>query len=66
MILFKKWDEHNVKSYIYCINQSLREKNHKNEAKNVNKKQSLLFNFCNILYFFDLYNWENSMVTPGF
>ena len=43
MILFKKWDKHKIKSYIYCVNQFLREKRH--------KKWSQEFNFCNI---FDL------------
>ena len=51
MILFKKWDEHNVKSYIYCINQSLREKNDKNEAKNVNKNSL----FCSIFVIFFIF-----------
>ena len=29
MILFKKWAKHEVKSYIYCVDQFLREKRHK-------------------------------------
>ena len=65
MILFKKWAKHKVKSYIYCVNQFLREKRHKNETKNVNKSSL----FCsNLEYFwsFDLENSENSMVTPCF
>ena len=51
MILFKKWAKHKVKSYIYCVNQFLREKRHKKWNQECKQKQSLLFNFCNI---FDL------------
>ena len=51
MILFKKWAKHKVKSYIYCVNQFLREKRHKKWNQERKEKQSLLFNFCNI---FDL------------
>ena len=29
MILFKNWAKHKVKSYIYCVNQFLREERHK-------------------------------------
>ena len=48
MILFKKWAKHKVKSYIYCVNQFLREKRHKNETKNVNKNSL----FCSIFIIF--------------
>ena len=51
MILLKKWAKHKVKSYIYCVNQFLREKRHKKWNQECKQKQSLLFNFCNI---FDL------------
>ena len=51
MILFKKWAKHQVKSYIYCENQFLREKLHKKWKQECKQKQSLLFNFCHI---FDL------------
>ena len=37
MILSKKNDPGTVKSYIYCVNQFLREKRYKNETNNVNK-----------------------------
>ena len=37
MNLIKKWDKHEVKSYIRWVNQFLREKRHENETKNVNK-----------------------------
>ena len=48
MILFKKWAKHKVKSYIYCVNQFLRKKRHKNETKNVNKNSL----FCSIFVIF--------------
>ena len=51
MLLFKKWARHKVKSYIYCVNQFLREKSHNKWNQECKQKQSLLFNFCNI---FDL------------
>ena len=47
MILFKKWAKHKVKSYIYCVNQFLREKCHKKWSQECKQKQSVLFNFCN-------------------
>ena len=50
MILFKKWAKHKVKSYIYCGNQFLREKHHKNETKNANKNSLFCFNFCDIFH----------------
>ena len=65
MILFKKCAKHKVKLYIYCVNQFLREKRNKNEAKNVNKNiQFCLFFVIFLIYY--LYNWENSTVTPCF
>ena len=53
MILFKKWAKHEVKSDIYCVNQSLREKHQekKNWNQEFKQKHSPLFNYCNI---FDL------------
>ena len=51
MILFKKLAKHKIKSYIYCVNQFLREKRHSKLNQECKEKQSLLFNFCNI---FDL------------
>ena len=50
MILLKKWGKHKVKSYIYCVNQFLREKRHKKWNQECKQKLSLLFNFCNIFY----------------
>ena len=47
MILFKKWAKHKVKSYIYCVNQFLRETRHKKWNRECKQKQYLLFNFCN-------------------
>ena len=47
MILFKKSAKHKVKSYIYCVNQVLREKRHTKLNQECKQKQSLLFNFCN-------------------
>ena len=49
MIMFKKWAKHKVKSCICCINQFLREKRHKKWSQECKQKQSLLFNFCNII-----------------
>ena len=46
--MFKEWAKHKVKSYIYCVNQFLREKRHKKWNQECKQKQSLLFNFCNI------------------
>ena len=51
MILFKKWFKHKLKSYIYYVNQFLREKRHKKWNQECKQKQSLLFSFCNM---FDL------------
>ena len=42
MILFKKCAKHQVKSYIYCENQFLREKRHK-KWKQECKKNSLFY-----------------------
>ena len=50
MILFKIWAKHKVKSYIYCVNQFLREKHHKKWNRECKQKHSLLFSFCNIFY----------------
>ena len=50
MILFKKWARHKVKPYIYCVNQFFREKCHKKWNQECKRKQSLLFNFCNIFH----------------
>ena len=44
MILFKKWAKHKVKSYIYYVNQFLREKRHKKRNQECKQKQYLLFN----------------------
>ena len=70
MILFKKWSKHKVKSYIYCVNQFLREKRHKKLSQECNQKQSLLFIFRNI---FDLLIsrtkkivWWPPVFKPGF
>ena len=51
MILFKKCARHKVKSYIYFINQFLREKRHKKWNQECKQKQSSMYNFYNI---FDL------------
>ena len=51
MILFKKWVKHKVKSYIYCANQSFREKCIKNKSKNVNKNKFFLSIFVLYLTF---------------
>ena len=50
MILFKIWAKNKVKSYIYCVNQFLREKHHKKWNRECKQKQSFLFSFCNIFY----------------
>ena len=44
----KKWVRHKVKSYIYCVNQSLRETCHKKWNQECKSKQYFLFNLCNI------------------
>ena len=54
MILFKKWAKHEVKSYIYCEDQFLREKRHKKWNQECKQKQSFLFNFCDYFWSFDL------------
>ena len=54
MILFKKWAKHKVKSYIYCVNQFLREKRYKNENKYVNKNSLFLSIFVIFLIFWPL------------
>ena len=70
MILFKTWAKHKVKSYIYCVNQFLPKKRHKNWSQECKQKQSLLFNFCNI---FDLLisrtakiTWWSPIFKPNF
>ena len=54
MILFKKWAKHEVKSYIYCVGQFLREKRHKKWNQECKQEQSFLFNFCDYFWSFDL------------
>ena len=54
MILFRKWAKHKDKSCIYCANQFLCEKRHKKWGQECKQKQSLLFNFCNILIYWSL------------
>ena len=54
MILFNKWAKHKVKSYIYCVNQFLREKRYKNENKYVNKNSLFLSIFVIFLIFWPL------------
>ena len=54
MILFKIWAKHKVKSYIYCVNQFLRKKRHKNETKNVNKNSLFYSIFVIFLIFWPL------------
>ena len=49
--MFKKWAKHKFKSYIYHVNQFLRQRRHKKWNQECKQKQSRLFNFCNI---FDL------------
>ena len=49
MILFKKWAKHKVKSYTFFVNQFYCEKRHKQRSQKCKQKQSLLFNFSNIL-----------------
>ena len=51
MLLFKKWAQHKLKSYIYFVNPPLREKRHRKWTQECKQKQLLLFNFRNI---FDL------------
>ena len=51
MILLKKWAKHKVKSYIYCVNQFLRENAIKNETKNVNKSSLFCIIFVIFLIF---------------
>ena len=41
---------HKSKSYIYCVNQFLREKRNKKSSQESKQKQSHLFNFCNIFH----------------
>ena len=50
MILFKKWGKHKAKPYIYCVNQFLGEKCHKN-AKN-GSKNSLFYSIFVIYFIF--------------
>ena len=60
MILLKKWAKHEVKSYIYYVNQFLRLKRHKKWNQECKQKQSLLFNFCNI---FDLFTSRTEKIA---
>ena len=71
MILFKKWAKHKVKSYIYCENQFLREKRHKNWNEECKQNQSQFFsNFCNIFDFLTSRTqkiaWWPSVFKPDF
>ena len=63
MILLKK-------SFIYCVNQFLREKSHKKWNQECKQKQSGMFNFCDIV---DLLNsrtqkiaWWHPVFKPDF
>ena len=54
MILFKKGARHKVKSYIYCVDQFLRQKRQKkkkNETENVNKNSRVCPIFVIFLIF---------------
>ena len=68
--MFKKWAKHKGKSYIYGVNQFLREKRHKKWNQECKQKQSVLFNFCNV---FDLLTsrtqkteWWHPVFKPDF
>ena len=39
MILLKQWPRHKVKSFIYCVNQFLREKRHNRWNQEYKQKQ---------------------------
>ena len=54
MILFKKCPVREVKSYIYCVNQFLRKKRHKNRNQECKQKLSNKFSLFNILIFWPL------------
>ena len=67
MILFRKWAKHNVKLYIYGVNQFKNEKRHK--KWNQKGKQNIFCLFCSIfvkcLIFWPL-EQKNIMATPCF
>ena len=66
MILFKKWAKHKVKSYVYCVNQFLREKHDKKWNQECKQKQSLVFDFYSI---FDLFTSRTQKIawwSPAF
>ena len=48
------------KSYIYCVNQFLREKRHQKWNQEFQQKHYLLFNICNI------FNLFTSVFKPDF
>ena len=58
--MFKKWAKHKGKSYIYGVNQFLREKRHKKWNQECRQKQSLLLNFGNL---FDILTSRSGKMT---
>ena len=54
MILFRKWAKNKVKSYIYCVNQLLREKLHEKWNQECKQKQFFFFFFFNVGNIFHL------------
>ena len=60
MILFKKWAKHKVESYIYRVDQFLREKRYKKWNQEYKQKQHLLFSFRNI---FDLLTFRTQKIA---
>ena len=60
MVLLKKWARDKVESFIYCVNQSLHEKRHKQWNYECKQKQSRMFNFLNI---FDLLIFRTQKVA---
>ena len=65
MILFKKCPVREVKSYIYCVNQFLRKKRHKNRNQECKQNCPISSVFL-ISWSFDLYNSQKTMVTTSF
>ena len=51
MILLKKWTWHKVKSFVYYVNQFLRNKRHKKWNQECKQKKSRMFNFVIFLIF---------------
>ena len=70
MILFKKWAKRKVESYIYRVNQFLREKRHEKWSQECKQIQSLLLDFCNVVglltYRTQKIAWWPSVFKPDF